>query len=419
MEKYKEILYPEYGEKIDEYSEKSKYIIEIENPNDVSEAFNQYAINFYKSGQIVSDILLEASNEDISELDTYIFPLAFLYRHSIELKLKAIAFKNVTSVSDREEFIKSTYHNLLKLLDDILLNYKKEELEVILSKKELQYLKRYFSDISKIDKESDSFRYPFHIGTIKKFDSKEYYIQTIFEEQIPIDLIKFSRKFEAVYEILDKWYLDSNKEVLQWKKLEPVFLEEGGYYYEQSVVGYGYLKDKFYPYASAYFKVANRLKKHMKEQFDINNHYESNCLFIPMCYLYRNSVELNLKAIWFEEVDENFQKKCKSMTKKKHSIIGMWNLIKPHVENFVIKDKDNVYIKTLEDYCQQLHDFDQDSSKFRYPVNKNIQPYFKNKILFDFLRTGNFLESLNNGLESLESAFSAINEYKNEIYNYW
>lgn len=402
------------GEKIDVWDKESKYIIKIPAPNDICVAFNKYALDFYDAAHKIASLLLETNHTDISKMDTYFFPLAFLYRHSIELKLKAIAFQTITTDNNRSIFVKETFHNLAELLSAIETMSPTSRPE-----EEVQWLKNYFLDISKVDKESDSFRYPFHIKSNKSFDFKQFAIERIFKEQTHIDLVKFANKFEASYEILDKWYKKSLDEAKEWKELEPIFIEEGGFYYGQSVVGYGYSRDDFYPYTFAYLETASYLRQYMKEQIDLGNYDKVSGLFIPMCYLYRNCVELNLKTIWFEETGEDFQKRCKSMVAKKHSIIGMWNLIKTCAESCATGSNDIEYIEILEDYCQQLHSIDSDSSKFRYPVKKDMIPYFKKNKRFDFMHTGIFLESLNNGLDSICSTLSAMNEYKAEIeYEY-
>lgn len=414
MTRYNSHSYPKMGEKIDAWDRDSKYIVKIITPNDTCVAFNKYSVDFYNAAHTIASSLLETNHTDISKLDTYFFPLAFLYRHSIELKLKAIAFQAIIQDNDRSTFIKETYHNLAELLSSV------ETISTTFRPvEEVQWLKKYFLDISKVDKESDSFRYPFHIKMNKLFDFKQFTIERIFNEQTHIDLVKFVNKFEASYEILDKWYRKNLDRATEWEELLPVFIEEGGFYYGQSVVGYGYSRDDFYPYTFAYLETASYLRQYMKEQVDLGKYDKVSGLFIPMCYLYRNCVELNLKAIWFEETGEDFQKRCKIMVGKKHSIIGMWNLIKPYAESCGMGSDDREYIETLENYCNQLHSIDSDSSKFRYPVKKDMSLYFKENKRFDFMHIGTFLESLNNGLDSIGSALSAINEYKSEMeYEY-
>jgi|LSQX01.1.fsa_nt_gb hypothetical protein len=414
MVRYNSYSYPQNGTKIDDWNKDSKYVIKMTRPSDICLAFNRYASDFYNAAHTVASSLLETDNTDISKLDTYIFPLAFLYRHSIELKLKAIAFQTINNREGRADFVKDTFHNLeemLNVLETISSNPRPE--------KEIAWLSNYFSDISRIDRESDSFRYPFHIKSDKSFNFKQFTIERIFKKQTHIDLVKFANKFEATYEILDKWYRKSLDGATEWREFAPIFIEEGGFYYGQSVVGYGYSRDDFYPYTFAYLETASYLRQYMREQVDLGNYEKVSGLFIPMCYLYRNCVELNLKTIWFEETGEEFQRRCKSMVAKKHSIIGMWNLIKPYAESCATGNNDMEYIEILENYCQQLHSIDSDSSMFRYPVKKDMMPYFKKNKRFDFIHTGIFLESLNNGLDSICSTLSAMNEYKAEMeYEY-
>lgn len=113
-----------------------------------------------------------------------------------------------------------------------------------------------------MDKESDSFCYPFHI--VWKKDEwglgGHLVVKRVFTEQVYIDLIKFANKFEAAYEIIKKWYLKDTDNSIEWKELKLIFIETGGYYYAQSVIGYQYRRQDFYPYTKAYLETANYLK---------------------------------------------------------------------------------------------------------------------------------------------------------------
>ena len=254
---------------------------------------------------------------------------------------------------------------------------------------ELEWLTTFLSNISIIDKESDSFRYPFHVFWEEDIWSESkgaFKIKRVFEKQTHIDLVKFSNKFEAAYEILEKWYCVSDDLLIEWKNLSPIFIEGGGHYYGQSVVGYAYNRNDFYSYTEAYLETANYLRYYMKQQYKARNNDAAQRLFLPMCYLYRNCVELHLKSTWFEETSGDFQNRRKQILDKKHSIVGMWKQIKP----FAIRcgngneAADSKYINLIENYCKQLQGFDSDSSKFRYSVQKNMTPYFPQNKRFDF-----------------------------------
>lgn len=404
--------YPTKGEKIDVWDRNSIYILKVVAPKDISVAFNKYSHDFYTAAHLIGSYLIETNLTDISKLDTYFFSLAFLYRHSIELLLKAIAFQHIETAVERASFVKDTFHNLEEILKVIKNSFPSPH-----PTNEMDWLQNYFSSISTMDKESDSFRYPFHIVWESNdwFEDGKFTIKRIFEKQTHINLIKFANKFEAAYEILEKWYTKNPDAATEWSELVPEFIEEGGYYYGQSVVGYAYNRNDFFSYTKAYLDTANYLKQYMKEQFDLGKSSQVENLFMPMCYLYRNCAELSLKSIWFEESGEDFQVRCKMMRDKKHSILGMWNLIKPYAKECGNGVGNEEFISIVEDYCQQLHSIDNDASKFRYPVHKNMQPYFTNNQRFDFWHTGIFLEALNNALDGIDSTISVMNEYKAEI----
>lgn len=402
---------PEDGKIISDFDKHSKYLVKMVAPTDLAETLFQYAENFFDAAHIIKEFILYAEHPDIGKLDTYFFAIAFLYRHCIEVGLKAIGFQYIQDKEDRKKFVKSTRHNLQEILCAV-----KTESDSIRPQEEMDWLQKYFEDISQTDRESDSFRYPFHI--VSELDEwgcgGRFTIKRVFNSQTHIDLVKFANKFEAAYEIIKKWYLRKPDAAVEWKVLNPVFIETGGYYYAQSVVGYQYSRQDFYPYTKAYLETANYLKWYMKKETDLGNDDCKSRLFLPMCYLYRNCVELSLKTIWFEETGEDFQTKCKLMLDKKHSIEGMWKKLKPYVLECSNGTDELEYIDVVEDYCLQVQKLDSDANKFRYPMTNNMQVYFPHNKRFDFMNIGDFFEALNNILDGIDSEFNYINEIKAE-----
>ena len=327
---------PEKDKKIDKVDKRSKYSIRVYAPTDLSEALFEYAEYFFEAAHKITEFILYAEHPDIGKLDTYFFSIAFLYRHCLELGLKAIGFQYIQDELERKEFVKKTRHDLSTILARI-----ESKDSMLRPEEEMNWLRNYFADLSQKDKESDSFRYPFHIEWEKDIweCNGEFVIKKIFDEQTHIDLVKFANKFEAAYEIIQKWYKKETESAVEWNELEPIFIEKGGYYYAQSVVGYKYSRADFYPYTKAYLETANYLKWYMKNETDSGNLEYNERLFLPMCYLYRNCVELSLKTIWFEEIGEDFQTKCKIMLDNKHSIAGMWKKIKPYVCQKISRQK--------------------------------------------------------------------------------
>ncbi len=405
---------PEKGKKIDAFDKHSKYIVKVVAPTDLSEALFEYAEYFFEAAHKITEFILYSDYPDIGKLDTYFFSIAFLYRHCIELGLKAIGFQYIQDKNRRKNFVKNTRHNLSMILSVV-----EENASSTRPEEEMDWIRKYFADLSQKDRESDSFRYPFHIvwETGNWEGEGKFVIKKIFDEQTHIDLARFANKFEAAYEIIKKWYMEDINSAIEWTELDPVFIETGGYYYTQSVVGYKYSRAEFYPYTKAYLETANYLKWYMKNETDLGNFEYNEHLFLPMCYLYRNCVELSLKAIWFEEIGEDFQTKCKCMLDNKHRIAGMWKRIKPYVLENTKGTDDPEYIEVIEDYCKQVHTIDGDANKFRYPMSNSMQEYFSHNKRFDFMETGDFFEALNNILDGIDSELNYINEAKAEYYS--
>lgn len=82
------------------------------------------------------------------------------------------------------------------------------------------------------------------------------------------------------------------------------------------------------------------------------------------------------------------------MLDKKHSIYGLWNAIREFGIKYASSDDSLEFIENIDEYCQQLHDFDADANKFRYPYSNSMEPYFKERRKFDFINVTTFMESI-------------------------
>lgn len=384
-------------------------VIEVVNSNNIIEEFYNYAINFNKSAHILTEYLFE--KPDIGKLDSYFFPIAYLYRHSIELILKAIGFKYIVDMKERADFLKDTFHNLGNIFQTIT-PFIQSLLEIDMDA--YNWLVLYLDDINVIDKESDSFRYPFGISVEKKVimfkKTKEYSIKSVFDKQTNINLVAFANKMEIAFEVINSIYNNNFGLSSHYKKYKPKFLEEGGSYYGQCVVGYKYSSEKFYPYVKAYTESAGYFHKKICE-----NKSFKNILFIPMCYLYRNSIELSLKETLFEECSFTFQEAVMHLNKKKHSILGLWNLIKDEIKEHADAPESDTTIMDVENYINQLHNIDGSSDKFRYPTNKYLELHFKTKKKFDIDNVNKFFCELASFLSAVNGMLSQHNEWKAEM----
>ncbi|MEJ6529328.1 hypothetical protein [Exiguobacterium sp. USCH10] len=195
-----------------------------------------------------------------------------------------------------------------------------------------------------------------------------------------------------------------------YKEYKPVFLEEGGDYYYQSVVGYSYSRVKFYPYVKAYTESAEYLYDRMSKNSNLNE-----ILFIPMCYLYRNAIELAMKEILFEECSYSFQEAIGLLNAKKHSILALWNSIKSDIIKHAQAPEEDTTLVSVEKYINQLHNIDGQADKFRYPTDKFMNLHFRSSKKLDIENVYNFFDELANFLSRVCMMMSAQNELLAEM----
>lgn len=389
---------------------KDKYSVKIDTAENISLSFYNFSKAYFQSAHLIATRMIEKMQ--IDELDQYVFPLFFLYRHSLELLLKSIGFIFITEKSPRQLFLNDTFHNLKSIFEYVLRHTTFSRIP-----NEYQWLISYFTNISKADKASDSFRYPFHIVlSYDELGMRTFSIERVFQKQTHLDLIFEANKFEAAYEILNAWYLDLNEPSIEHGAFEYIecpntFLDEGGYYYGQSVVGYEYRHDDFYAYCSGYKECASYLLQHLKKQYDEGIDVDYSHMWYPMCYLYRNTVELLLKSILFEYSNQTWQTKCAIAYDNKHKLCQLLKNAEVFAINFYDIEDQNDYIKNMVRYCSILHEFDSDSSKFRYPMDKNCTPYFSNIRYYNFVDLGLFLKALSSAIDGIHGEI----EYRKDI----
>lgn len=273
-----------------------QYPISILNSGNLAIDFYKYAKDFFGAAECVVHYLGEevAVKYDIAKLDIWYFAMIYLYRQSLELILKANIFQVVVSDGERKEIIGEIRHDLKQGYDKLL---ELKNLEFT-ENNNTNWLWEFLTDISRIDRESDMFRYPFGNN-----------LKVLFDKQTHISLVATHDNMNRAYDILRGLYDTGNFSEQEYEIHLPQLIIEGGDYYQQSVVGYKYAERSFYPYYSSYEEVGNFLRDKILE--DNKKEY-----FMPMCYMYRNAVELGLKRIIVESSHIERAKALKVLQKR-------------------------------------------------------------------------------------------------------
>lgn len=374
-------------------------IINVVNCGSLDIDFYVYAKNFFEAAEYVIHYLVEeaAEKQDIAKLDLWYFAMVYLYRQSLELLLKATIFQAVTNDTDRKDIIGKIRHDLKQAFEKLI-----EVKSLTIDYNEnAKWLKEYLFDISRIDRESDMFRYPFGSN-----------FKALFKQQVNVSLEATHNNMNKAFNIIKDIYDTGALSELIYEAHEPQLIIEGGNYYQQSVVGYKYSRYAFYPYYLSYEEVGKFLK-------DIITTKKKPNLFMPMCYLYRNAIELGLKRLIVEDSHIESSKALKIIKKKKHSILGLWNSVAKEIEEYANAPAGDTTLKDTYRYIQTFHNFDQSSDLFRYPCNKNMVLYFSEVKKFDIENVSSCFEELCNFLDAVDSRLSEIKDYEAEMASYY
>lgn len=142
--------------KIDDNSE---HVVTVVNSGKLDEDFYKYACDFYEAAEAVIEYLLgeAAERHEIYKLDLWYFALVYLYRHSLELMLKAGIFRIIRDTGDRKDIIGEIRHNLKQSFEKLIQICNLE----IGENENAKWLMEYLTDITQFDEKSDMFRYPF------------------------------------------------------------------------------------------------------------------------------------------------------------------------------------------------------------------------------------------------------------------
>ena len=368
--------------------------ITIHNSGVLENDFYRYASNFYEAALVLMNKLIgsESKNTNIGQLDMWYYALIYLYRQSLELLLKSNIFKLVPNEQDRKDIVKLVRHDLKQAFDKII---EITGLDINTNKNTI-WLSKFLEDISRIDRESDMFRYPFGND-----------LRVLFEEQTHISLVATYYNMGRAFDLLNDFYKTNQFKKDTYQEYEPKLIVEGGEYYEQSVVGYKYHRMAFHPYNRSYDECATYLAEKIKEE--CKDH-----LFMPMCYLYRNSIELGLKKIIVEDSKYDSAKKLRILKRKKHSIQALYNSISDELHEHDTNPNDDT-LTNVEHYISTFHNIDTTSDLFRYPCNNNLDVHFATPTELDIDNVINCFQELINFLDCVSAMLSQIRDYEAEM----
>lgn len=351
----------------------------------MDERFSQWSKKYFDSAEYVSNALFHRGKSQIAQLDSYFLPITFLYRHSLELLIKAIIIKK-QGIDSAQRLIKDGFHNIKNLIESTTIKEYQSEYP-----NEINWILTFARSLSDFDESSDSFRYPFKVIMDNKVPKLSY----VFDKRYDIDLIVLFNQFKIAYAIISQVYESRLENIPECSKVSPIFMTIGGYYYGKAVLGLGYDMGLAVKYNRGFEEVAEILQE------------QSQQFLLPICYLKRNNIELELKTMYLSFVSgDDWNKHLEQVKDAKHKICKLWKMLKPVLDKAYFGREDEINL--IADYLQKLHSFDTDAAHFRYPTDKCLNAYSIGSQKYDGENMILFIDSLYNAIEGV---YMCIEEY--------
>src|SRR5574344_86341 len=149
--------------------------------------------------------------------------------------------------------------------------------------------------------------------------------------------------------------------------------------------------------AKSYKDAAETIYAKMTEQ--VATHSDVDSLIYPLCFLWRQSIELILKGCAFGLVLNTDDKK-KQLLNKGHNLELIWSMVQPAFsfgKNHVGSNSD---ISAMEHYVKELNQFDMNSMRMRYPIDKNLNQQNEYRRL-DYLNFNNCMFELYSSISQI------------------
>ena len=333
----------------------------------VDNALYEYSKQYYNAAKLIADMIVEQSRrQEVTDQ----CPIGMLYflRHSVELMLKAIIFKQTKSRAS--QLFSDCKHELTKLKNNI--NFQ------TLDKAELAKMTSYFSEIDTIDPAGDLFRYPFNEDFLRTYHNRFFDIYDMFG--------LYSLYFKDLnYEYTGKPYEILDLETI--KQMNDIREKRGNLFIIEATHGMGYFMiwEPNYDYPSynqieGYGKIGKYLYNHML------NDQNAMDICVPLMFTYRHLVEISMKNFIYHILD-HFRDKIESLAQKNGD--SNFKSFRSYMRCHEIHKKllDNVeaslrYLATefnwpqerINTYRLQIEEIkmcDKNSEKFGYPIDKS------------------------------------------------
>lgn len=357
------------------------------------EDYKELAYQFYECGYKTFEDVIKNGYDNIKS-DMWFLTGTFLIRHSLELGLKSLLCRVLSRKRDIQDAFEDCCHDVSMLFK----KYSDTGRESFLTRDETEWLTEYLESLEEVDKKSDVFRFPFEDDFLIKYRNK--FLDNV---NVANNLLQ---AFALVKKCIEKGIVFEEDEFDHNSKPEFfVFTSHG--------LGNCYLWQKisdegFHVKVTGYTKVIDYIYK--------NQQISNKVKLYPLIFMFRNTIELCLKRLFYSRVDNGVPLKIFYSKRKSHYIKkDLWKNVKPVIIKYVnASGEDLAVIDIVEKLLDEINSLDKNGDNFRYPTSYSLEYRIDHKKI-DLSNVYTCLKAIINFFEGCDFMLDAIADYESEM----
>ena len=354
------------------------------------EDYKALSYHFYECGYKTFADVIESGHDNVKS-DMWFLTGIFLLRHSLELGLKSLLCRVLPRKRDIQDSFEDCCHDVSMLLK----KYIDTGRESFLTNEETEWLTTYLDSLEEVDKKSDMFRFPFEDDFVSKYRDK-------FLDNVDV-ANNLLQAFALVKKCIEKGIVSEEDEFDH--NLKPEFFAFASHGFGNCYLWQRISDEGFHVKVTGYTEVIDYIYK---------NHQISNKVKLyPLIFMFRNTIELCLKRLFYSRVEDGVPLKVFNSKRKSHYIKkDLWKNVKPVIVKYANDSgEDLAIVDIVEKLLDEINSLDKNGDNFRYPTSYSLEYRIDNKKM-DLSNVYMYLKAIINFLEGCDSTLYAIADYE-------
>ena len=370
-----------------------RYFVHIKWSRNLKSDYQKLSENFFMCGYKICEKIVDSGHDNIKS-DMWFLPSMYLFRHGMELGIKALICEVVANKNKVQQIFLGCKHDLYMLFDAY-----EAEATLTLTSEEYDWIKKYLLSLEEVDAKSDLFRFPFEDDFLSVYRNEF------------LDVVDMANSMLQAYGIIQKCLqIPENERIDRFDSTRASdflqFANHGiGYCsFWESISGDGFHKQVLgYSLATEYlFYECDEISQEDKT--------------FAILFLLRNLIELGLKRMFYKTIEHGVPKKIFLSKRRSHLLYKeLWKNVRPMIEYYAkAQGQDLEIIDIVEKQIQELSSIDKNGDVFRYPTSYSLEYRFDN-VDIDLKNVYEYMQGIFNFCDGCDGEFETVADWEADM----